>query len=43
MRKAAAAKKLSTVVKEHEQLFLVRKPVNDLSGKVKGFRHHTRD
>jgi modification methylase len=40
MRKAAAAKKQNTVVKEHEQLYLVRKPVNDLSGKANGFRHH---
>lgn len=40
MRKAATAEKKRTpVVKEHEQLYLVRKPANGASSS-NGFRHH---
>ncbi len=41
MRKATAAeKKRTSVVKEHEQLYLVRKPANGASLSSNGFRHH---
>ncbi|MGI8481266.1 MAG: DNA-methyltransferase [Chthoniobacterales bacterium] len=41
MRKATAAeKKRTSVVKEHEQLYLVRKPANGISPSENGFRHH---
>lgn len=41
MRKATrAAKKDPAVVKEQEQLYLVRKPANSPDGSTNGFRHH---
>lgn len=41
MRKATTAvKKRTAVVKEHEQLYFVRKPVNGTSTETNGFRHH---
>jgi DNA modification methylase len=43
MRKAVASqKKPAAVVKEHEQLYLVRKPVNGTHAASNGFRHHRR-
>jgi len=41
MRKAMARKR-AAVVKEHEQLYFVRRPVNGSSEKKNGFRHHRR-
>ena len=38
----SAAKKRTPVVKEHEQLYLVRKPANGASAATNGFRHHRR-
>lgn len=41
MRKVTAVEKKHTpVVKEHEQLYLVRKPVNNDAVTTNGFRHH---
>lgn len=40
VRKTTAAKKRTLVVREHEQLYLVRKPSNGTAGETNGFRHH---
>jgi hypothetical protein len=40
MRRAMAGKRRTLVVKEHEQLYLVRKAANGMSGETSGFRHH---
>ncbi len=39
-RTTSAVKKREAVVKEHEQLYLVRKPANGTSPATNGFRHH---
>jgi modification methylase len=39
-RTAAALKKQTAVIKEHEQLYFVRKPANGAAGNGNGFRHH---
>jgi site-specific DNA-methyltransferase (adenine-specific) len=41
-RTTSAVKKTSVAVKEHEQLYLVRKPANGASPAPNGFRHHRR-
>jgi modification methylase len=39
-KRATAKKKASLRVREHEQLYLVRKPANSTTGETNGFRHH---
>ncbi|MFZ1218049.1 MAG: site-specific DNA-methyltransferase [Chthoniobacterales bacterium] len=41
-RTTSAVKKPAVAVREHEQLYLVRKPANGASGVTNGFRHHRR-
>lgn len=41
-RATSAVKKRAVAVKEHEQLYLVRKPANGASAPTNGFRHHRR-